>query len=109
MEPPPAYSTVLEAYQDQIRQLPLELQLAECALIAIGRKHAQDFDKGHEPSGGGIQRVLTELRKLAREWNSQTPANQSQSELDAVRAKRNQRLSDPPDMQYPTVGDDRGA
>jgi hypothetical protein len=97
MESTPEYATVLEAYQDQIRQLPLELQLAECALIAIGRKHAEDFDKGHEPSGGGIQRVLTELRKLHREWNSQLPADPQQSELDAVRAKRDQRLSDTPD------------
>jgi hypothetical protein len=98
MESTPEYATVLEAYQDQIQQLPLELQLAECALIAIGRKHAEDFDKGHEPSGGGIQRVLTELRKLHREWNSQLPADPQQSELDAVRAKRDQRLSDTPDM-----------
>jgi hypothetical protein len=103
------YATVLEAYKDQIRQLPLELQLAECGLIEVGRRHAEDFDKGHEPSGGGIQRVLNELRKLAGEWNSQIPVDQSQSELDAVRAKRNQRLSNPPDLQHPAVGDDSGA
>jgi hypothetical protein len=98
MESGRSYATVLEAYEDQIRQLPIELQLAECGLIQIGRRHAEDFDKGHEPSGGGIQRVLTELRKLSREWNSQLPANPQQSELDAVRAKRDQRLSDSPDM-----------
>lgn len=104
-----AYTTVLEAYEDQVRQLPAELQLAECGLIEIGRRHAQDFDKGHEPSGGGVQRVLTELRKLHREWSSLLPADQPRSELDAVRAKRNQRMSDSPDLQCPPVGDDSGA
>jgi hypothetical protein len=103
-----AYTTVLDAYEDQVRQLPAELQLAECGLIEIGRRHAQDFDKGHEPSGGGVQRVLTELRKLHREWSSLLPAEQPRSELDIVRHKRNQRLSDPPDMQCPPMGDDCG-
>jgi len=30
-----------------------------------GRQHARNFDAGHAPSGGGVQRVLTELRTLA--------------------------------------------
>lgn len=45
--------------------LPVALQRRECGLIEIGRKHARDFDAGHAPSGGGVQRVLTELRTLA--------------------------------------------
>jgi hypothetical protein len=36
-------------------------------LIEIGRQHARNFDAGHVPSGGGVQRVLTELRRLAAE------------------------------------------
>jgi hypothetical protein len=52
---------------------------------------------------------LTELRKLHREWSSLLPADQPRSELDAVRAKRNQRMSDSPDLQRPPVGDDSGA
>jgi hypothetical protein len=34
-------------------------------LIEIGRQHARNFDAGHAPSGGDVQRVLTELRTLA--------------------------------------------
>lgn len=93
---PGAYSTVEQAYEDQIRQLPMELQLAECCLIQIGRRHAQDFDKGHEPSGGGVQRVLKELRALSQEWVDVT--DKPVSDLDAIRAKRNSRLSDTPDL-----------
>lgn len=87
-----AYAKVLDAYEDQIRQLPAELQLAECCLIQIGRRHAEDFDKGHEPSGGGVQRVLKELRAIHAEWD-QSPQDKPVSDLDAVRAKRNNRLS----------------
>jgi hypothetical protein len=47
----------------QIRQLPVALQQRECGLIEIGRPHARNFDAGHAPSRGGVQRVLTELRK----------------------------------------------
>jgi hypothetical protein len=36
-------------------------------LIKIGRQHARNFDAGHAPSGSGVQRVLTELRKLAED------------------------------------------
>lgn len=103
------YATVLEAYEDQIRQLPLELQLQECGVIQVGRRHAQDFDAGHEPSGAGVQRVLIDLRKLRSAWSEQKPPDQPVSDLDAVRAKRNHRLSAAPDMQRPEVGDDSGA
>ena len=48
-------------------QLPETLQRRECGLIEIGRQHARNFDAGHAPSGGGVQRVLTELRTLAAE------------------------------------------
>lgn len=57
----------LVAYNRQVRQLPGDLQRCECGLIEIGRRHARNFDAGHAPSGGGVQRVLTELRKLAAE------------------------------------------
>ncbi|MGH4008289.1 MAG: hypothetical protein ACRDTH_09095 [Pseudonocardiaceae bacterium] len=58
---------VLVAYNRQVRQLPEDLQRRECGLIAIGRQHARNFDAGHFPSGGGVQRVLTELRALAED------------------------------------------
>ena len=58
---------VLVAFNRQVRQLPVALQRRECGLIAIGRQHARNFDAGHAPSGGGVQRVLTELRRLAAE------------------------------------------
>ena len=56
---------MLVAYNRQVRQLPVALQRRECGLIEIGRQHARNFDAGHFPSGGGMQRVLTELRRLA--------------------------------------------
>jgi hypothetical protein len=56
---------MLVAYNRQVRQLPGALQHRECGLIEIGRPHARNFDAGHFPSGGGMQRVLTELRRLA--------------------------------------------
>jgi hypothetical protein len=37
----------------------------ECELIEIGPRARVNFDAGHAPSGGGVQRVLTELCKLA--------------------------------------------
>jgi hypothetical protein len=53
-----------------VRQLSEALQRCECGLIEIGRQHARNFDAGHAPSGGGVQRVLTELRTLAAErWH----------------------------------------
>jgi hypothetical protein len=55
----------LVAYNRQVRQLPGDLQERECGLIEIGRQYARNFDTGHKPSGGGAQRVLTELRMLA--------------------------------------------
>ena len=57
----------LVAYNRQVRQLPGDLQRRECGLIEIGRQHARNFDAGHFPSGGGVQRVLTELRTLAED------------------------------------------
>ena len=57
--------------QQQVRQLPETLQRRECGLIKIGRQHARNFDAGHFPSGGGVQRMLTELRKLAERAASQ--------------------------------------
>jgi hypothetical protein len=61
---------VLVTYNRQLRQLPEDLQHRECALVEIGRQHARNFDAGHFPSGGGVQRVLTELRKLAKHMAS---------------------------------------
>ncbi len=81
---------VVTACNRQVRQLPEDLQHRECALIEIGRKHARDFDAGHAPSGGGVQRVLTELRKLARHMVSPaaTTATPVLSVLDDLRARR---------------------
>lgn len=56
---------VLVAFNRQVSQLPVALQRRECGLVEIGRQHARNFDAGHFPSGGGMQRVLTELRRLA--------------------------------------------
>jgi hypothetical protein len=80
----------LVAFNRQVRQLPEDLQRRECALIEIGRKHARDFDAGHPPSGGGAQRVLTELRKLAERMASEAAktATPVRSALDDIRARR---------------------
>jgi hypothetical protein len=87
------------AYNRQVRQLPEDLQRRECALVEIGRKYARDFDAGHSPSGGGVQRVLTELRKLAERMVSPAAeaATPVRSELDDIRARRAARLADTQD------------
>lgn len=87
---PVARRQVLVAYNRQVRLLPEDLQRRECGLIEIGRKHARDFDAGHAPSGGGVQRVLTELRKLAERMASPAAeaATPVRSELDNIRARR---------------------
>ena len=61
-------------------------------MIEIGRQHARNFDAGHFPSGGGVQRVLTELRKLAAEQIAKT-ATPVRSALDDLRARRDARLA----------------
>lgn len=87
---------VLVAYNAQVRQLPGDLQHRECALIAIGRQHARNFDVGHHPSGNSAARVLAELRKLAAKGaspgDSQT-ATPVKSELDRIRKHRASRLA----------------
>jgi resolvase-like protein len=77
---------VLVAYNRQVRQLPGDLQRCECGLIEIGRTHARDFDAGHAPSGSGVRRVLTELRKLAEHMASPAAeaATPMRSELDDI-------------------------
>lgn len=49
--------------------------VAGSALVEIGRQHARNFDAGHAPSGSGVQRVLTELRKLAAEHEASPVAS----------------------------------
>lgn len=81
----------LVAFNKQVRQLPEDLQARECGLIEVGRMHARDFDDGHSASGGGVQRVLAELRRLAhREAKAaaQRPVEPVRSELDDLRARR---------------------
>jgi hypothetical protein len=95
------------AYNRQVRLLPEDLQHRECALIEIGRKHARDFDAGHAPSGSGVQRVLTELRKLAERMVSPIAeaATPVRSELDDIRARHDARLAGVQDRVRPPVGD----
>jgi hypothetical protein len=98
---------VLVAYNRQVRLLPEDLQHRECGLIEIGRKHARDFDAGHAPSGGRVQRVLTELRKLTAEQTA-TTATPVSSELDNLRARRAARLTGAQDRKRPAVDHERG-
>lgn len=71
--------------------------------MEIGHQHARNFDAGHFPSGGAAQRVLTELRTLAKHMASSTAeaATPVRSELDDIRARRDARLADAQDR----VGD----
>jgi hypothetical protein len=98
---------VLVAYHRQVRLLPEDLQRRECALVEIGRQHARNFDAGYFASGGAVQRVLTELRKLAERMASPAAeaATPVRSELDAIRARRGARLADAQDQEHPPMGD----
>ena len=83
-------------YERQIMKLTSELRDRECALIELGRESARRFDDGHDPAGSRVQRVLTDLRKLADRWERLTvlpeaPPETEPSELDALRARRAQR------------------
>jgi hypothetical protein len=97
--------TALVAFNRQVRQLPEDLQHRECGLIAIGRQHARDFDCGHSPSGGRVQRVFTELRKLpsARHLSGhlcglprRQGASLTQSELAALVGSQTPRIESGP-------------
>jgi len=104
--------TALMAYNKQVRQLPQDLQARECGLIEVGRIHARNFDDGHSPSGGGVQRVLAELRRLAVRQAKAAPASPVtpvRSELDDLRARRtgSSRIPDTTDRVGPAVGDHR--
>jgi hypothetical protein len=98
---------VLFAYNQQVRQLPEELQHRECGLIEVGRQHARNFDSGHIPSGTACHRVLTELSKLAERAAAQAAeaAMPGRNALDEIRARRAARLADAQDGERPTVGD----
>jgi hypothetical protein len=63
--------------------------------VEIGRQHARNFDAGHFASGGAAQRVLTELRKLAKHMASPaaTMATLVSGVLDDLRARRAVRLT----------------
>jgi hypothetical protein len=104
------------AYNKQIRQLSADIQTRECGLIELGRMHARNFDAGHNPSGGGVQRVLAELRRLAQREEKaaakqaavQAPVEQPvRSQLDELRARRatTTRVPDPPDRVGSALGD----
>jgi hypothetical protein len=87
--------TTLLAFNKQIRQLSDDIQHKECGLIELGRMHARNFDAGHHASGGGVQRVLAELRRLAQreekaasKQQAQTPVQPVRSQLDELRARR---------------------
>lgn len=85
--------TILDAYDQQVSNFPVELQNRECGLIHLGRQYAENYDNGHHPSGNGVQRVLAELRRLHRRAerdDAKNPANapEAPSELDALRARR---------------------
>jgi hypothetical protein len=84
--------TTLLAFNKQIRQLSQDIQERECGLIELGRQHARNFDGGHHASGGGVQRVLAELRRLAQREEKTTTKQQAvepeRSELDLLRARR---------------------
>jgi hypothetical protein len=78
-------------------------------LVKIGRKHVRDFDAGHAPSGGAAQRVLTELRTLAKHMASPaaTAATPVRSVLDDLRARRAARLTGAHDRERSmTLGED---
>jgi hypothetical protein len=87
--------TTLTAFNKQIRQLSDDIQHKECGLIELGRMHSRNFDAGHHASGGGVQRVLAELRRLAQreekaavKAQAQTPVQPVRSQLDELRARR---------------------
>jgi hypothetical protein len=98
---------VLVAYNAQVRLLPAALVARECGLVQIGRQHARNFDAGHAPSGSGVQRVLTELRKLAERMASRAAetATPVRSELDNIRARRAARIADAQNRAHPVTGD----
>lgn len=88
------------AYNKQIRQLPADIVVRECGLIELGRMHARNFDAGHSPSGGGVQRVLSELRRLKIQEDRATakaladqPTELAKSDLDDLRARRAHRTA----------------
>lgn len=80
--------TMVSQFDAQVRQLPPELQESECALIELGRRAAADVDAGHGPSGGRVRAILTDLRKLV----PLVKADNEESELDKIRARRAGRL-----------------
>jgi hypothetical protein len=98
---------VLFAYNQQVRQLPEDLQHRECGLIEVGRQHARNFDAGHIPSGTACHRVLTELDKLAERAAAQAAeaATPGRNALDDIRARRAARLTSAQDREQSPVGD----
>lgn len=79
-------SETLAAYERQIARLPQVLRDAECGLIEVGRGHARSFDAGVDSAGGGVQRVLAELRKLAS--SRMYEIKEDTSELAQLRARK---------------------
>ena len=98
---------VLGSYNPRIRLLPVDLVERECGLVEIGRQHARNFDAGHAPSGSGVQRVLTELRRLSERMASRATetATPARSKLDDLRARRAARLTDAQNREHPLMGD----
>lgn len=81
---------VIAAFEKQLTHFTPDLRTRECALVALGRRYAADFEAGHAPSGSGVQRVLAELRRLAKEdAKAAAAAKQPEmNELDRLRSRR---------------------
>ena len=64
-------------------------------------------DAGHALSGSGVQRVLTELRRLSERMASRATemATPARSKLDDLRARRAARLTDAQNREHPLTGD----
>lgn len=84
----------LGAYLTQVKMLPAEIQRSEVTLIALGRQLAESFDKGDRASGVALRGLLSDLRRLTKQWERLDAIEQrSQSQLDAIRDRRSTRLS----------------
>lgn len=89
---------VTAAFERQVSQLPADVQVNEAGLIELGRESARRFDDGVDAAGSRVQRVLTELRRVADRWERLTlpaaqPVEAERSQLDELRARRQQRES----------------
>lgn len=82
----------LGAYLTQVKMLPEEIQRNEVTLIELGRRLAESFDKGDRASGVALRGLLSDLRRLTRQWE-RLDAIEQRSKLDEIRNRRSSRLS----------------